>query len=570
MRIQSGSLENKEKIDLTKNWSSAPPLHFPSVCNINPLIGSCVRFQFSSLHAMEEVAFPRGGGRSRLDAASAALGGVSSTPSASAETTRTSSKRKQSQPPADGEFLFGTRPNDKSEGKKRRKSKVVSNADASSHSSSMLPLGGGAVLQPAAVGDEKHQAKPAFIEALSFQKLGKGTRLLGLVRDVTPDYAVVSLSNMLTGFVRRGTKDTDPPLTDVLTQNAMMAFTVAKTTSETVASSSEKKVGGKPETRRRIELTASPSVVNADLRLSDISEGGAVRGRIVSCEDHGCIVDLSVAGLGRKMAFLRYENIKGGYVVRAASSSEDREDMDEDEDGSSDDEDSNGENHSDSDESNGEDGDENMNATENGDSSNDEKEGLDENEAVNFALNPGRIYDFTVRSIPSSLLSSSSSSAGAIVQLGLAPASARCRNVTSVLSPSSKWSGAGTHTVRTLQPGMLLKCHVEHHAKNGLCVTFLGNVFRGAIDMVNLAGYWSGKGKMDGVRDPNVWWKDVFVGKLKSVRGQCERLVQSLPCVFILISLNGSVHCSLITDFLGLCIHSLADYGPFDCCGPRN
>jgi len=65
---------------------------------------------------------------------------------------------------------------------------------------------------------------------------------------------------------------------------------------------------------------------------------------------------------------------------------------------------------------------------------------------------------------------------------------------------------------------MLLKCHVEHYARNGLCVTFLGNVFRGSIDMANLGGYWSGVGKMDGVKDANLWWKDVFVGKHKSVR----------------------------------------------------
>ena len=129
----------------------------------------------------------------------------------------------------------------------------------------MLPLGGGAVLQPTAFdssnrGKDGGASKAALIESLSFNKLGKGTRLLGLVRDVAPDYAVVSLPNMLTGFVRRA-KATDIALTDVYTPGTMMAFSIVKTTTETVASSSSSSSGSssangkaKTETRRRIEL----------------------------------------------------------------------------------------------------------------------------------------------------------------------------------------------------------------------------------------------------------------------------------------------------------------------------
>ena len=152
------------------------------------------------------------------------------------------------------------------------------------------------------------------------------------------------------------------------------------------------------------------------------------------------------------------------------------------------------------------------------------KDGNDQksSDTAKFILNAGRIYDFTVKSIPAALLSSSAAAAGAggaaVVQLGLRKATSLARVVTSIIATSASSSSSTGYTVRTLRPGMLLKCHVEHYARNGLCVTFLGNVFRGSIDMANLGGYWSGVGKMDGVKDANLWWKDVFVGKLKTVR----------------------------------------------------
>ena len=491
-----------------------------------------------------EESFPRGGGGGRIDSASAAL----RTPSAKEQkssSTSTSTKRKaqqQAQAGADkDDFLFGSRSaSTPGEGgtsgkKKRRKSSAPGGDPSGSASSSMLPLGGGAVLQPTAFdssnrGKDGGPSKAALIESLSFNKLGKGTRLLGLVRDVAPDYAVVSLPNMLTGFVRRA-KATDIALTDVYTPGTMMAFSIVKTTTETVASSkssgsSSANGKGKTETRRRIELTASPQVINADLRLADLDDGDAattIRGKIISCEDHGCIVDLGLAGLGRKMAFLRYENVEGGYDIAAASDEEDDDEEMKDSESESDSDDEE------------DDDDEKMEDAEDSDDDNDEnddggkkgkkKKGDNDQKSsgdAKFILNAGRIYDFTVKSIPTALLSSSAAAAGAggaaVVQLGLRKASSLARVVTSIIATSASSSSSTGYTVRTLRPGMLLKCHVEHYARNGLCVTFLGNVFRGSIDMANLGGYWSGVGKMDGVKDANLWWKDVFVGKLKTVR----------------------------------------------------
>ena len=494
-----------------------------------------------------EESFPRGGGGGRIDSASAAL----RTPSAKEQkssSTSTSTKRKaqqQAQAGADrDDFLFGSRSSTSTPGeggasgkKKRRKSSSAHNTVDTGGSSSMLPLGGGAVLQPTAFdsssrGKDGGPSKAALIESLSFNKLGKGTRLLGLVRDVAPDYAVVSLPNMLTGFVRRA-KATDIALTDVYTPGTMMAFSIVKTTTETVASSSSSSGSSsangkaKTETRRRIELTASPQVINADLRLADLDDGDAaattIRGRIVSCEDHGCIVDLGLAGLGRKMAFLRYENVEGGYDIAAASDEEDDDEEmkdSESESGSDDDDEDEDEKMEDAEDSDDDD-DENNDGGKKGKK---KKDGNDQKSSgdAKFILNAGRIYDFTVKSIPAALLSSSAAAAGvggaAVVQLGLRKATSLARVVTSIIATSASSSSSTGYTVRTLRPGMLLKCHVEHYARNGLCVTFLGNVFRGSIDMANLGGYWSGVGKMDGVKDANLWWKDVFVGKLKTVR----------------------------------------------------
>ena len=40
-----------------------------------------------------------------------------------------------------------------------------------------------------------------LIEALSFGKLAKGTKLLGFVREVHDEFAVLSLPNLLTGYM---------------------------------------------------------------------------------------------------------------------------------------------------------------------------------------------------------------------------------------------------------------------------------------------------------------------------------------------------------------------------------
>lgn len=117
----------------------------------------------------DETAFPRGGHR------------------APPTSTVDVSKKRNS------DFLFGTKPSaeQESSGKKKKKRRKSSTP---STTTSLLPVGGGGVVQP-------HSKKEALIETLSFGKLAKGTKLLGVVKEVHDDYVIVSLPNLLNGYI---------------------------------------------------------------------------------------------------------------------------------------------------------------------------------------------------------------------------------------------------------------------------------------------------------------------------------------------------------------------------------
>ncbi|KAK1744257.1 rRNA biogenesis protein RRP5 [Skeletonema marinoi] len=335
---------------------------------------------------------------------------------------------------------------------------------------SQLPLGGGAVL-PAMVTSSGKRIPPK-IELLSFSKLAKGTKVLGVIREVTPDYAVVSLPTMLTGFVRRADENDNAPLTRILPPvNTVMAFSIVSTTTQEVSKKDKANNPNAPVKKRRIELSPWPIHVNAGVNIEEFLKADsvrdtfgesnanndasmmAVRGRIVSVEDHGCIVDLGGIASGRQ-AFLKFENVDGEYDV-------DDEDSDDNED------------------------DDAM-----------ETDGT----ATKRLLHPGRIYDFCI--LPSS-------GSQSILQVSL-PTQETLTKLRS--SPSM------APTISSLQPGMLTEVQVEAHAKNGMCVSFMKGVYRGALDEDHLGGH---RGVDEGKKrhldkesgDPSMWWKNVFKGK---------------------------------------------------------
>jgi ribosomal protein S1 len=56
-----------------------------------------------------------------------------------------------------------------------------------------------------------------------------------------------------------------------------------------------------------------------------------------------------------------------------------------------------------------------------------------------------------------------------------------------------------------LNPGSLVNVKVESLARNGLCVSFLGGVFRGSIDLNHFGAHWRAEH-----RQPNMEWKTLF------------------------------------------------------------
>jgi hypothetical protein len=93
----------------------------------------------------------------------------------------------------DTDFLFGS--SEDRTGNKKKKRRKTTSTTAPTTTTSLLPIGGGGVVQPT------EKKKEAHIEALSFGKLGKGTKLLSVVREIHDEYAVVSLPNLLNGYI---------------------------------------------------------------------------------------------------------------------------------------------------------------------------------------------------------------------------------------------------------------------------------------------------------------------------------------------------------------------------------
>ena len=416
----------------------------------------------------QPTSFPRGKRKAKPSSAS----------SAASEARGKSRQPQQQQQPAD-DFLFGS-----AEPAKRRKTRGRDGDDRHDHAAagpnltaSSLPLGGGSVLPPASSSSGKRI--PARIELLSFSKFARGTKVLGCVREVSAEYAVVSLPTMLTGFVRR--EDGGPPLTDVLPgENSIMAFWVSSTETEHVGKKAAAKGGiMQSAKKRRIELSPYPAQVNSGLRLDDYLRGGSgadrdspmvIRGCITSVEDHGCLIDLGLASAsgGRQRAFLKFQNVEPDYEVVDDDSDEEMSDADED------------------------------SSAQNG--------GKESKKGAKIKLNPGRVYDFAI--LPSNVGSDAS-----ILQLSLPRTAALAKmRTTQAMMP----------VLSSLQPGMLTEVSVEAYAKNGLCVSFHRGVYRGALDEDHLGGHrgcdvigGKGSGKDE---NQGMWWKGVFRGRHSKVR----------------------------------------------------
>lgn len=138
---------------------------------------SCQLLLFHSIKAAmsDETAFPRG--RSRL----------------ADPPLQEKGEKKREKP--ENDILFGQKQKTSESTKPSRKKRKTEITTDASGATSMLPLGGGGVIAP------NQKRKEALIESISFQKLAKGTKLLGIVREISDTFALVSLPNLLTGYI---------------------------------------------------------------------------------------------------------------------------------------------------------------------------------------------------------------------------------------------------------------------------------------------------------------------------------------------------------------------------------
>lgn len=342
------------------------------------------------------------------------------------------------------DVLFGrptttTNPNKQKKIKSSTSAAAVSSLHASSSAStSLLPVGGGGVVHPTKGGE-------SWIEAVSFQKLGKGTKLLGVVREIHPDAIVFALPNLLTGYMLllQRNNNKDPPGHRLVSVGQYLSVTVVKAVQETTPDG----------LKRRIQVCCKPSSINpirddedaaskhGKSKPSQVPTTRQVRGQIRSVEDHGVLVDL---GHGRR-GFLNFDHVEGDCTV------------DDDE----------GQNDHPKDHANG-------------GSSHD-----NDNDNAYFnpkrpKLNVGRILDVILVTKPSD-----STAVVATLKLPLTMA----RHFLTASPPPP---------LTSLRPGMLVHAAIETTARNGLCVTFASGVYRGAIEVSHLGGCF-----LPGITDGN-------------------------------------------------------------------
>ena len=224
-----------------------------------------------------------------------------------------------------------------------------------------------------------------------------------------------------------------------------MAVVIVRTVTESVKSTTSKGKKGKKgdatkATRRRIQVSLEPSVVN--IRHEEPTPKFPIRGKIQGMEDNGILVSL---GHGRK-GFLPYSEMDdNSYRVKESGDDDDDDDKDC---------------------------------------------GNEDDEDGRIVLQVGRVDDFIVKK--------GATSSTDIVPLSLPSTDRMAKHVVPTDSVPS---------LQAISPGWLVKVKVEAVARNGLCVAFMGNVFRGAVELSHLGGFWVPTTRQS---DGSSEWKNLF------------------------------------------------------------
>jgi len=383
------------------------------------------------------------------------------------------------------DFLFGSKDDDKNKAPSHKKIKT-SKGSSVAVAASVNPLGGGGIIP-----SDQVKRRPAIIESVGFSKLTpKHTKVLGIVRDVTEDFAIISLPNMLTGFIQRSVNDL--PITSQVSKNTVLAVSIQSTSVEHVKNEATPK--------RRIEVSIHPRHMNRNLSCDNLHEQMRLRGIISSKEDHGCIVHVHIPGV---TCFLPFDNV---HQYNEEDSATDNDDDDSSTSSNS------------------------IAAEKDTSSSKNNNKKMNhrhlDNLSSSYSLRPGRIYDFIVTKITRHD-SSGGAAARTMIQLLLPDLNSAAKILE--LAPSltqAKQGQLAPHTMNTITPGMLVKCYIEGYAKNGLLVNFFLGLFRGAIEANHMGGYYVEEGKTA------VDWRTLF--RESGIRYVTARIIVADPTTKII------------------------------------
>ncbi|KAI1369153.1 hypothetical protein F5Y08DRAFT_183000 [Xylaria arbuscula] len=165
------------------------------------------------------------------------------------------------------------------------------------------------------------------IESLNYQRLVKGSLVLGQITEIRPLQLVVALPNSLSGHVpitsisgplservaaeaeAMDDEDQDENETDAVDLSEI--FQVGQYLRAYVTSTTEDSTGTSTKPKKHIELSLRPDQTNTGLVSHEIVENTVVMAAVSSVEDHGFVMDLGLSD-GTTRGFLPRKEVSNG------------------------------------------------------------------------------------------------------------------------------------------------------------------------------------------------------------------------------------------------------------------
>ncbi|KAJ2993476.1 hypothetical protein NUW58_g1830 [Xylaria curta] len=160
------------------------------------------------------------------------------------------------------------------------------------------------------------------IESLNYQRLVKGSLVLGQIVEIRPLQIIVALPNSLSGHVpitsisdvlservaAEAEADEDDNETD--TVDLKDIFEIGQYLRTYVVSTTEEITGTLTKAKKHIELSLRPEHTNTGLSGDEIVENAVVMASVSSVEDHGFVMDLGLSGSNTR-GFLPRKEVLG-------------------------------------------------------------------------------------------------------------------------------------------------------------------------------------------------------------------------------------------------------------------